>query len=88
MCASPLLSQNLQQRRPGMFLSRSLAARKRQPLSQSLSSLQTKADFDECLDFKMFWGKVSLLTEHFLSVTLVNWFENDSQNVKVYLFQI
>lgn len=70
---------------PQPFFSRK---KKKQPLSQRLSSLQTRADFDECLDFKVCWGIVSLLTEHFLSAALVNRFENDSQTVQVYLFQM
>jgi len=52
LCQPPLLSQNLQQRCLGVFLTVLFATKKL--LSQNLNSLQTKVDFDEPSDFKMF----------------------------------
>lgn len=79
LCQPPLLSQNLQQRCLGAFLNRAFCHKKKKLLSQNLTSLQTKVDFDEPLDFKVFGGKVPLLTEHLLSSALVNRLENESE---------
>lgn len=57
LCQPPLLSQNLQQRDPWeRFLTVLFATKKL--LSKNLNSLQTKVDFDEPSDFKVFRGKV------------------------------
>lgn len=81
LCQPPLLSQNLQQRCLGAFLNRSFCHKKKKKklLSQNQNSLQTKVDFYEPLDFKVFGGKVPLLTEHLLSAALVNRLENESE---------
>lgn len=80
LCQPPLLSQNLQQRCLGAFLNRSFCHKKKKKLlSQNLNSLQTQVDFDEPSDFKVFGGKVPLLTEHLLSAALVNRLENESE---------